>query len=721
MANELLIKINADAKNAQKEFDNIIKQTEDLEGQLNKAALVSGAAFAALTAEVYFADKAFREASKSAIQLNAALQNQGIFTQDLVNEYKKYAVAVQNITGIDDDVITKSQAIAQGFLGQTKITEELTLAIANYGAYLGGDLNTAAQQIGRTIGTTTNGFLRQGLVISDTMTKAERYEKVLEFVRQKSNGMAEAFNRADGYAKALETSFGNLQEEIGSRFAPILAAARQMLIGLFDYLKNSPVLVDLATSFITAGIAVTGLITIIAGLSKAFLVARAAAVAFGVASNVALAGIPLLIGAIVTGLTLMALNIERTSQFFKGLGKVLQGAFETDFKKINEGHEQIVNSFKSTSDKITKINTEHWEGQNAEQKKAAEQAALLEAQHQANLLAIRQANIDLVKMQNENASQESIDLKTKEIETLKALDEQKTQDELNQLKIRQSQILALQAEQNNIDLEKKVAFAEIKSQTQTEIDQRDIDTRTELNEKQLAQLEAQNLSEAEVDRTIQTEIMQRRINQRNQELIDRKKYGETVATLTKVLGSDEVKGTKSAADDLVALQQSKNATLKSIGKAAAVASIIVNTAESAMNIYKGFSVIPFIGHALGIAGAAAAVAFGTERIGQVTSAANGGLITGGIAGQDSVPSLLMPGELVVPKQNFNQVVNAVQGNTTNSENADLLRSIDSKLTNPQTTIINGDMMTDDSYIDALVRKISDAIEFRNAKIVGVNA
>jgi hypothetical protein len=87
-----------------------------------------------------------------------------------------------------------------------------------------------------------------------------------------------------------------------------------------------------------------------------------------------------------------------------------------------------------------------------------------------------------------------------------------------------------------------------------------------------------------------------------------------------------------------------------------------------MDIYAGFATIPIIGPALGIAGAAAAVAFGAEQIGTVTSAAQGGLITGGIPGIDSVPVLAQAGELVAPRQNYEEVVGSVAAKRMAEEN-----------------------------------------------------
>jgi len=330
--------------------------------------------------------------------------------------------------------------------------------------------------------------------------------------------------------------------------------------------------------------------------------------------------------------------------------------------------------------------------------------------------------LELLRLQNEYASQAQIDLKTKEIEVLKALDEEKSAAEIQLLKERRDQILALEDEQKAEDLERLVAFEQLKAETKAELDQQNIQVTTELRDAQLQQLQAQAQAEADIERQLQADILTRRTNARNQELLDRKKYGVAIALINQAITSEEVKGVADASKDLVALQQSKNQTLKEIGKAAAVADITISTAQAAMRIYTGFATIPIVGPALGVAGAAAAVAFGAETISQVTSAADGGEITGGVPGKDSVPAMLMPGELVVPARNFDEVVGAVQTDRGGSnEQTDLLKQISEKLNNTGNYIFNGDLSTDESFVDNFVKKISDAVEFRNAKIVGINA
>jgi hypothetical protein len=745
MSSDLLIKINADAKNAQKAFDDIRAQTEDLEGQLAKVAQVSAVAFAAFTAEIYFSVKAFNEAERASVQLTNALQNQGIFTTELKNKYSEYADAVQAKTGIDNDAVMQAQAVAQTYLGQTKITGELTQAIADLSATMGGDLNGAAEKIARTIGTGVNAFARQGLVIQETATEAERYAKVLEFVQLKAGGLAEEFNKADGYTKALATSFGNLQEGIGARFAPVVSAVRQAFISLFNYLESNPVLLDLAAAAIAAGVAVTGLIAFVAAAVPAFLAISAAAATFGVAMNVAFLGIPLLIAAVVAGVTLLALNWDKAmagmksaavaavtliSELFGGLGQILRGALEFDTTKMQAGLEQLKGAFAKTKEaaietytEIRAAQNEQGEAQNADKKALADKEAAKEAEHQARLRAIKLAEIEVIRLQNENASAELIALKQREIESIKALDQEQNIAAQEAIKERLQITSDLQEEARQQEAARNQEFADEQTATRAELAKQGLNADVELSLEKQNELRNSAQTELDVDRKLYEDKLKLRIDANNKEALERKKYGAAYAVINRAINSEEVQATKQAAGDLVELSQSKNETLKGIGKAASIAQITIKTAEAAMNIYNGFSIIPIVGPALGIAGAAAAVAFGAERISAVTAAADGGLITGGVAGKDSVPALLMPGELVVPERNFDQVVGAVQRDNQGGgdpEMVGLLQQISQKLDNVGNTIIQGDVMTDDSYIDALVRRISDAVELRNAQIFGVN-
>lgn len=173
----------------------------------------------------------------------------------------------------------------------------------------------------------------------------------------------------------------------------------------------------------------------------------------------------------------------------------------------------------------------------------------------------------------------------------------------------------------------------------------------QINQMQLDLVAAENL--------VNKERLDAQKKANDAKLKDQVRFGKTFAEINAAIKSNEVQGFKQGAGELEQLTRSKNSTLKTIGKGAAIANIAIKSAEGAMNAYAGFSVIPIIGIPLGIAAAGAIIAFGVERTADVLAAQTGGLVTGGVPGRDSVSALLTPGELVTPTQNFEEVVSAV--------------------------------------------------------------
>jgi hypothetical protein len=138
--------------------------------------------------------------------------------------------------------------------------------------------------------------------------------------------------------------------------------------------------------------------------------------------------------------------------------------------------------------------------------------------------------------------------------------------------------------------------------------------------------------------------------------------GKFLVDLEADIGKEKLNQTKETFNNLQKLTQSENAVLKGIGKAAAITQITIDTAQAATSAITAFSFLPIVGPALGLAAAGAIIAFGATQIAQVLSAQTGGVVPalpGRSQTRDSTPAMLQPGELVVPTQNFDEVVNAV--------------------------------------------------------------
>ncbi|MHC4215397.1 MAG: hypothetical protein ACYSWP_18705, partial [Planctomycetota bacterium] len=173
-------------------------------------------------------------------------------------------------------------------------------------------------------------------------------------------------------------------------------------------------------------------------------------------------------------------------------------------------------------------------------------------------------------------------------------------------------------------------------------------------EKEALNDEIERIRDGKKTRTqIQAEALMAEEKQRtaahNKFLKDEAEFGTLMAELKKIQGEHEYTATKTAADSLAGLINSENDELKSIGKAATIVQIGMSTAEGALKAFTSLAWIPYVGPVLGGIAAASLIAYGGEQISKVNAMQTGGIVPGTGSG-DIVPTMLEPGELVVPKK-----------------------------------------------------------------------
>ena len=684
MASELVIRISGDIKNYEEALDKATKETDDLSGTLKEVAQASAAAFAVLTAEIGLSVAAYKESQQVVNGLNQALQNQGIFSKSLSKQYQDQASELQALTGISDEAIISAQTQLQGYLGQATASKQLTQSILDLAAAKKIDLSSAAEVVGKAIDGNSAALKKMGIEVDDNGTKQERLTEITEKLSQRFGGQAEAAGKGLGSLNKLKESFGNLQEAIGERFAPIIEKVSTFFSDLFQKISESKALTDFIVSVLGAGAVVTGLIAALSAGGVAFLAIKAAMTAAKIEMELTQIAVRGLVGATGLGLILIiaaeiylnwntiwprmqavfAAFADNVGALLGNLGGLLKSVFTLDLDGIKANLSGLKETLKKGFEEATrdlKIPTPESDEdqQNAAAKAAADKAAAEKRrQENANLAAKKASNAALL-LESQRATEEEIQLKKEEAQLYQQLrDEDNAANRAAiQQKIDDNKFLQ---EQNNEDVKaQQAAFNdEILAQNE-EYQALDDAQKEEFRIRNQAALTAQVQSENQIRQQGALERAQIQAKEHNTFLINQQKFGTAYATINQIMNSTIVQGTAKAFGELAALQQSSNATLKGIGKVAATAQIVIKTAESAMNIYAGFSTIPIIGPILGVAGAAAAVAFGAEQVGKVNAAADGGLLEGGIPGVDSIPVLAQQGELVVPRQNFDEVVGAV--------------------------------------------------------------
>ncbi len=693
---ELVIKINGDIKNFKEALDQAGKATEDLSGALSTTAKVSGVAFAVLTAEIGLAVKAYGESEAASRKLSQALQNQGVYSQELSDKYKEYASQVQKVTGLDDDAVVAAQAALQAKIGNIKITQDLTMAIADLAENQKISLDSAAEFIGKGINGQTAAMKKLGIEVDAHVSAQERMGQIVAGVTQQMGGQAAAANQGQGSIRGMTNAFGNLQEAIGQRFAPVMEQIYLSLTKVFTYMSENKAVVDFAVSLLTAGAAVTGIVTAVSAAGAAFLALKAALAAANISIAATTLGVRALVGATGIGLlvllvTEIALNwnsvwprmqavfttfVNNISTLGTGLAKILGGVFTFDLGLIKEGLNQAKNAFtqgyeeyKTTVtkkiDEMTKIEVE---GQMKQDETKAKLAATAQAKKQKQYEAERaalEAEEELKLLKVEEASAAMIALKQAEVDALKLIADEKFEGDKEALALRAEELRTLEEEQKALDDEQRTAFAEDILAKNAEYQGLSDAQKALFRQQNEAKMREGILTEKSALMAAAADKAQQQIKDNNTFLLEQQKFGTAYALVNKAMHSDIYKGTGQAMGELVPLMQSKHQALFQIGRQAAKAQIIMKTAESAMSIFAGFSTIPIVGPALGLAGAAAAIAYGGEQLSALnntsfTGAATGGLMTGGIAGRDSIPTMTMPGELVSPTNSFEEVIGSVR-------------------------------------------------------------
>lgn len=675
----ILVEIKGSGKELLDSFKEVKNEARSLENQLAFTAKASGIAFAALTAEVGFAVHAFAQQEVATNKLSQALQNQGIYSKETVEVYRAQAEALEELTGVDAEQIVQGQAIAQALIGRVKISKELTQAAVDLSTQT-GSVQSAFEILGRGIEGNTKGLKGFGITIDENLTKQERMAKILEVVTQKFGGQAEASSQGLAGISRLSNSFENLQKAIGEKFAPVVTQAIDGITKLFNAISQNKPLIAVIAALLAAGVAATGFIAALSGLGVALIAATQLAGAFGFTLTAALGPIGLAsvaIGALGGALGLYITRAREADEETKQLETRIKNmrdavvryqsivdhptghAFVDDkaLKNLDEAKAKLA-GFEAQLAKIKKTREDSQE-KSDDKADQAEKKEQEDRSREARRIAALKAHNQLVHLQSVQASKDAIELKREEVEILDKINDEKYKSERAALQKHLADIRTLQTTQDSLDAKRQAQFDKVALKENEAFHKLSLAEQKEFLLKKRAGLLGTIETEETVRQNAALAEATQQISAHNTFLAEQEKYGTAYAAINQAMHSAVVQGTSQAFGELAILQSSSNATLKAIGQGAAIANIVIKTAESAMNIYAGFSTIPIIGPVLGVAGAAAAVAFGAEQIGKVTAAADGGILTGGIPGRDSIPVLGMPGELVVPTKNYEEVVGAV--------------------------------------------------------------
>ncbi len=649
---------------------------------LKTVSLAAGAALAGLGYEMVKAIEAASESEAAEKRLTTAL---GFRSQALLDQ----AGALQKTTAFEDDAIVGAQALIAAYVKDESQIKAATKATLDLAAAKGMDLQSAAELVAKSLGTETNALARQGVEVEGAIGSAQRLESLTNNIARLFGGQAAAQAETfSGKVAQLKNAFGDLQEEIGfviTKNAFVIKAV-DVLKKTFEELSNT---VNANRQYLME-LTKSGILTLVDGMGKAVevmrffhngwlglkLVGNATAVVLADSLRIIFEG--------------MRIILSPLDLIFEGLVRL--GTIEVNpFDRA----EAAIGQFQLSSRDVTREVLKDIKATNS----AYDKAGQVIAGFGARLREIKVAQAEATGgARGVGLSEAKTGLTKEQEQTYQRIEERITAIVLATEKLGASKERLIELE--TIELAKSGATVEqieryvLARNQQVEAEKRLADEKERVTALgKLAELEAQNPykptpqnyeGDSEVVKAIATydaklNALQDYNTRVIQEMISAgKSQAEIEATFAELSAEQERKkrdlqlamagqafgAMSTMMQNLYVATGSKNKAMFKAMKAFAIAETVIQTYRAAQGAYAALSNIPYVGPALGVAAAAAALAAGMARVVQISSMEPGGsgsMSAGGSAGgagyQPGAPSAYTVPERVSqdsrPVQNVN--------------------------------------------------------------------
>lgn len=167
---------------------------------------------------------AYQEQEKATVLLDSALQSLGIHSKSVSDYFAALASEFQKTTRYADESLLPMLATLMQVGGvQIPQVNRVMRAAMDWSAKGTIDLGTAVDLLSKAAAGNTERLKRYGIMLSDNVPKAQRFEEALKLLESRYRGMEEAaaFMTDEGKIKRMNNAWGEFAETIGG---PLSAA-----------------------------------------------------------------------------------------------------------------------------------------------------------------------------------------------------------------------------------------------------------------------------------------------------------------------------------------------------------------------------------------------------------------------------------------------------------------------------------------------------------------
>lgn len=232
--------INAKLADLKGHIGTVRAEAEKLAGnaKLSFAILATGinqaiGVFQQIKAQVQQFTDAYAAAETATMKLAVAMRNQGDYSKEALEDLEEFAAGIQKTTAYEDDYVKARMATLKTY-GMTNeeikqaIPAILDLSTARRDEGMSAD--KAADLIGKAYIGNTERLKRYGIIVDESLTRAQKYEAAMKQLNERFGGAAAAeLDTYSGQVQQLKNQMGDLAESIGKRLIQALRALQMAL------------------------------------------------------------------------------------------------------------------------------------------------------------------------------------------------------------------------------------------------------------------------------------------------------------------------------------------------------------------------------------------------------------------------------------------------------------------------------------------------------------
>lgn len=248
-----------DDRTASKALRGVGREAGQAHGKLDKlkggakvagAAIAGGLLVAGAAAVSFGADSlaAFADADKSQKQLEDAYRRFPKVQDVTIESLRRYNEALQRKGYADADDIASGQAVMAQFKLTGEQIRQATPLVVDWANKTGKDLPGASKTFGKALMGNTRALKDLGIDYKSTGDRGKDFANITKLLEERVGGFSASLPEAEKKQRALQASFGDLQEEVGERLQPAMLGLVDAGQGVLDWLDQNPAVMEGVTA-----------------------------------------------------------------------------------------------------------------------------------------------------------------------------------------------------------------------------------------------------------------------------------------------------------------------------------------------------------------------------------------------------------------------------------------------------------------------------------------